>query len=84
MLTRCCLPLQVKMIAINDAFLLEAFVFKVLKKHFRSEPYYLELVELFHDVRWLLAAAWLMSMTLWLTRTLCRSFTARKWASSWI
>lgn len=41
------------MIAINDAFLLEAFVFKVLKKHFRSEPYYLELVELFHDVRWL-------------------------------
>ncbi|KUF87498.1 Peroxiredoxin-2 [Phytophthora nicotianae] len=41
---------NVKMIAINDAFLLEAFVFQILKKHFRSEPYYLDLVETFHDV----------------------------------
>lgn len=39
------------MIAINDAFLLETFVFQILKKHFRSEPCYLALVELFHDVR---------------------------------
>jgi hypothetical protein len=42
---------NVKMIAINDAFLLEAFVFQILKKHFRSEPFYLDLVETFHDVR---------------------------------
>ncbi|TMW63178.1 hypothetical protein Poli38472_002119 [Pythium oligandrum] len=41
---------KVKMIAINDAFLLETFVFQILKKHFRSEPCYLGLVELFHDV----------------------------------
>ncbi|KAJ0407923.1 hypothetical protein P43SY_009210 [Pythium insidiosum] len=41
---------NVKMIAINDAFLLETFVFQILKKHFRSEPCYLGLVELFHDV----------------------------------
>uniref|UniRef100_M4BYV0 Farnesyl pyrophosphate synthase n=1 Tax=Hyaloperonospora arabidopsidis (strain Emoy2) TaxID=559515 RepID=M4BYV0_HYAAE len=41
---------NVKMIAINDAFLLEAFVFQILKKHFRSEPFYLDLVETFHDV----------------------------------
>ncbi|KAJ8550509.1 hypothetical protein ON010_g10562 [Phytophthora cinnamomi] len=41
---------NVKMIAINDAFLLEAFVFQILKKHFRSEPYYLDLVDTFHDV----------------------------------
>ncbi|KAI9921499.1 hypothetical protein PsorP6_002483 [Peronosclerospora sorghi] len=40
----------VKMIAINDAFLLEAFVFQILKKHFRSEPFYVDLVETFHDV----------------------------------
>lgn len=38
------------MIAINDAFLLETFVFQILKKHFRSEPCYLTLIELFHDV----------------------------------
>ncbi|CAI5741168.1 unnamed protein product [Hyaloperonospora brassicae] len=41
---------NVQMIAINDAFLLEAFVFQILKKHFRSEPFYLDLVETFHDV----------------------------------
>ncbi|KAE9019122.1 hypothetical protein PR003_g13459 [Phytophthora rubi] len=38
------------MIAINDAFLLEAFVLQILKKHFRSESYYLDLVETFDDV----------------------------------
>ena len=41
---------NVQMIAINDAFLLEAFVFQILKKHFRSEPFYLNLVDTFHDV----------------------------------
>ncbi|CAI5717768.1 hypothetical protein KXD40_001126 [Peronospora effusa] len=41
---------NVKMIAINDAFLLEAFVFQILKKHFGSEPFYLNLVDTFHDV----------------------------------
>ncbi|TYZ59686.1 hypothetical protein PybrP1_011347 [[Pythium] brassicae (nom. inval.)] len=41
---------KVQMIAINDAFLLEAFVFQILKKHFRSDACYLPLVELFHDV----------------------------------
>lgn len=50
MTLRAPLFVQVKMIAINDAFLLETFVFQILKKHFRSEPCYLELVELFHDV----------------------------------
>lgn len=41
---------KVKMIAINDAFLLETFVFQILKKHFRTEPIYMQLVEIFHDV----------------------------------
>lgn len=41
---------NVKMIAINDAFLLESFVFQILKKHFRTEPFYLDLVESFHEV----------------------------------
>ncbi|SNX83454.1 probable ERG20 - farnesyl-pyrophosphate synthetase [Melanopsichium pennsylvanicum] len=37
-------------IAINDAFMLEAAIYFLLKKHFRSDPYYGMLLELFHDV----------------------------------
>lgn len=37
-------------IAINDSFMLEAAIYFLLKKHFRSEPYYVYLLELFHDV----------------------------------
>ncbi|GAA95763.1 uncharacterized protein L969DRAFT_85467 [Mixia osmundae IAM 14324] len=37
-------------IAINDAFMLEAAIYYLLKKHFRSQPYYVDLLELFHDV----------------------------------
>jgi farnesyl diphosphate synthase len=41
---------KVKMIAINDAFLLESFVFEILKKHFKTEIIYLPLLELFREV----------------------------------
>ena len=41
---------HVNMIAINDSFLLESFVFTMLKKHFSHEEYYLQLVELFIQV----------------------------------
>jgi len=37
-------------IAINDAFMLEASIYCLLKKHFRKESYYVDLLELFHDV----------------------------------
>jgi farnesyl diphosphate synthase len=37
-------------IAINDAFLLEAAIYQLLKSHFRKELYYVDLLELFHDV----------------------------------
>ncbi|CCD22249.1 bifunctional (2E,6E)-farnesyl diphosphate synthase/dimethylallyltranstransferase NDAI_0A00910 [Naumovozyma dairenensis CBS 421] len=37
-------------IAINDAFMLEAAIYILLKNHFRSESYYVDLIELFHDV----------------------------------
>lgn len=37
-------------IAINDAFLLETSIYFLLKKYFRTEPYYVDLLELFHDV----------------------------------
>lgn len=38
---------DVKEIALNDAFMIEMLVFKVLKRHFISEPYYAQLVDLF-------------------------------------
>ena len=37
-------------IAINDAFLLESFVFTMLRNHFGDEPYYGRLVDLFLEV----------------------------------
>ncbi|OSD02215.1 farnesyl-diphosphate synthase [Trametes coccinea BRFM310] len=39
----------VNYIAINDSFMLEGSIYYLLKKHFRSEPYYVHLLELFHD-----------------------------------
>lgn len=38
------------MIAINDAFMLEAAIYVLLKNHFRQESYYVDLLELFHEV----------------------------------
>ncbi|KAK4219330.1 isoprenoid synthase domain-containing protein [Rhypophila decipiens] len=40
----------VGMIAINDAFMLEAAIYTLLKKYFRSHPRYVDLIELFHEV----------------------------------
>ncbi|WFD28609.1 dimethylallyltranstransferase [Malassezia nana] len=37
-------------IAINDAFMLEAAIYHMLKTHFKGQPYYGDLLELFHDV----------------------------------
>lgn len=39
----------VGMIAINDAFMLEAAIYTILKKYFRSHPAYVDLIELFHE-----------------------------------
>jgi len=40
---------QVGNVAINDAFLLESCIFILLKRRFRSAPYYVDLIELFHE-----------------------------------
>ncbi|KAF7354855.1 Fructose-bisphosphate aldolase [Mycena sanguinolenta] len=39
----------VGMIAINDSIMLEGAIYFLLKKHFRGTPYYVDLLELFHD-----------------------------------
>jgi len=40
---------NVQKIAINDAFMVEMLVFKILKRHFVNEPYYPQLVDLFME-----------------------------------
>ncbi|KAL4894810.1 isoprenoid synthase domain-containing protein [Aspergillus ambiguus] len=42
----------VGLIAINDAFMLESGIYLTLKKHFRSHPAYVDLIELFHETTW--------------------------------
>ncbi|XP_063173006.1 farnesyl pyrophosphate synthase [Candoia aspera] len=36
--------------AVNDAFLVEASVYRLLRQHCRDQPYYLNLLELFHQI----------------------------------
>jgi len=38
------------MIAVNDAIMLQSSIYYLLKLHFRDQPYYLDLLEIFHDV----------------------------------
>lgn len=39
-----------KLIAVNDAFILESNVFQVLRQHFGHEPFYPTLFDLFREV----------------------------------
>ncbi|XP_039275971.1 farnesyl pyrophosphate synthase [Nilaparvata lugens] len=36
--------------AINDALLIESGIYQLLRRHFRTKPYYVDIIELFHDV----------------------------------
>lgn len=42
---------HVGMIAINDAFVLQSHLYKFIMRHFKGEPYYTHLLELFIEVR---------------------------------
>ncbi|CUM66878.1 uncharacterized protein PRCAT00004562001 [Priceomyces carsonii] len=37
-------------IAINDSFMLEGAIYVLLKKHFRNDSYYVDILDLFHEV----------------------------------
>lgn len=41
---------DVGMIAINDSFILESVIYRLLKKYFRMETYYVDILDLFHEV----------------------------------
>lgn len=40
----------VGMVAINDSFILESAIYTLLKKHFKTHPSYVDMMELFHEV----------------------------------
>ena len=46
-------PIQegVGLVAVNDALWIEGTIYKILRRHFQSEPYYVNILELFHEVR---------------------------------
>lgn len=40
----------VGMVAINDSFMIASSIFHLIKLHFRGQAYYMDLVEIFHDI----------------------------------
>jgi len=40
----------IRMMAVNDALILEGAVFQMIRKNFRKEPFYVDLIDLFHEV----------------------------------
>lgn len=41
---------DVGLIAINDTLILESCIYKLLKKYFKKEKYYVDILELFHEI----------------------------------
>ena len=54
---------KVGMTAVNDGFLLQAHLFKILKKHFGGAPIYGALLELFNEVTWQTELGQLLDLT---------------------
>eukprot|EP01111_Echinosteliopsis_oligospora_P017232 TRINITY_DN739_c0_g1_i1.p1 TRINITY_DN739_c0_g1~~TRINITY_DN739_c0_g1_i1.p1 ORF type:complete len:445 (-),score=88.84 TRINITY_DN739_c0_g1_i1:64-1206(-) len=53
----------VGLVAINDAFLLESMIYRILSKYFRDQPYYVEILELFHEVSYQTELGQLLDLT---------------------
>ncbi|CAG2064475.1 unnamed protein product [Timema podura] len=43
-------PQTTPLVAINDANLLVTAIYQLLKTHFKNQPYYVDVIELFQDV----------------------------------
>ncbi|KAI7842723.1 hypothetical protein COHA_003653 [Chlorella ohadii] len=54
---------HVGMVAINDGIILEACIFRILKKHFSALPAYVHLLDLFHEVTYQTAHGQLLDTT---------------------
>jgi farnesyl diphosphate synthase len=40
----------ISLMAVNDACILESAIFQMLRKYFRDEPFYVDLIDLMHNV----------------------------------
>jgi len=50
-------------IAINDSFILESLIYRILQKHFGGEPYYADLLNLMHEVTYQTEMGQLLDLT---------------------
>jgi farnesyl diphosphate synthase len=50
-------------IAINDSFIVESQIYSMLKRHCRNKPYYVDLLELFHEVTYQTELGQLLDLT---------------------
>lgn len=41
----------VGLMAVNDALILEGAIFQMIRKHFRKDPFYVDLLDLMHEVQ---------------------------------
>ncbi|KAM7499028.1 hypothetical protein LguiA_023442 [Lonicera macranthoides] len=53
---------KVGMIAVNDGVLLRNHIPRILKKHFRSKPYYVDLIDLFNEVEFQTASGQMIDL----------------------
>jgi len=53
----------VGLVAINDSFLLESMIYRILSKYFRDTPYYADLIDLFHEVSYQTELGQLLDLT---------------------
>nr|WNX96133.1 Farnesyl pyrophosphate synthase 1 [Ayapana triplinervis] len=53
---------KVGMIAINDGIILRNHIPRILKKHFRTKPYYVDLVDLFNEVEFQTASGQMIDL----------------------
>lgn len=54
---------NVGIVAINDSFILESFVYKILQTYFSQLPSYIQLVEAFHDITFQTELGQLLDLT---------------------
>lgn len=53
---------KVGLIAVNDGILLRNHICRILKKHFRTKPYYVDLLDLFNEVEFQTASGQLLDL----------------------
>lgn len=49
---------KIGMIAVNDGIILRTHISRILKKHFKGKPYYVDLLDLFNEVRFYPCIQW--------------------------